>query len=258
MPRMRLRHLMVLIAYVAVALALVVAVMRVFEENETAGATAAAILLAIPWVPAGFCWFVLRRGPYRDWVVALHMAVGLTLLAGALASPFLLFIVHALAPWARRPVGPSQLALTSAALPVGLVVWIGAFSLYRRNLKRLECPGCKRKQLVRSLKTSHKAMSARCGACDEVFVLHPFRRGQACPKCARNTLFARSYAFHWCLSCGGRAKRLRRGPWEQAPSPQDDPFYSLWDLGEWFQHLSRRIRSRARTQRKTGHEWVER
>src|SRR5262245_43260867 len=54
--------------------------------------------------------------------------------------------------------------------------------------------------------------------------------GQRCPHCLRWSLRrmatpARGQRFYRCLGCGGRCKRSRFGPWQDAGGAEDDAHY---------------------------------
>ncbi len=100
-----------------------------------------------------------------------------------------------------------------------------------------ECPSCRRRALVHAAFQDYRLAARRyfrCGICDAETLLKKSQQNQGCPKCGKRTLLPRRYSFHWCLKCRTRRKRLRGGPWVDAPIPQDDHFYWLWTPATWL------------------------
>src|SRR5262245_35644850 len=66
---MRIRHLMLLILYAAIAIALAIPAVRA-RGSDRARVLLTSLSIGIAWVLASLSWLILRPGPHRDWVTA--------------------------------------------------------------------------------------------------------------------------------------------------------------------------------------------
>ena len=249
---MRIRHLVILVVYVAVALAFVVAVIRAPGPEQVQQAWILGML--IPAILIGSAALLLRPGPHRDWITSFFWSLSMLVLALFCTLPVLIVAWRGqfLAEIAKRGsmVGP--------AMFYSLISWGGLLFIARWNLTARPCPGCGRRTLVRAANQQEKhrvkAWYHRCTACNQVCrVPSDDRRGPSirgagreamprpvCPHCGGETLRRIPYQFFWCLGCRSRYKRARRGAWEEAGQPDDDDFYWLWSLEGSLSRVFRR------------------
>jgi hypothetical protein len=253
MPRMTVRHMMIAVLYVAVALGMVMAVLRTTGPGRYMAWTAFAL-----WLPMALAFLsavLLRRGPWRQWltfsfIAALFFAVGALLFAFP-AVVVLIFAGRGGSPrppvsWPHAvPFGIGSLFFAAAATYIVLDSLIPRF-----------CPRCRRLALINSFGHGRlhrgKRLYLRCEICDHVARLPVVEiafsrdRGRdpkkrlvspisplvaagdrpACLACGRPTLRRVPYRFYWCLACGSRCKRDGHRPWDDAPSPADDDSYA--------------------------------
>jgi hypothetical protein len=255
LPRLRIRHLMILIVYVAVTLTVMLAASDKSEPRlfDVIGAS-----IVLPLVLSSLSVLLLRPGPSRDWVVAFFWTIFQGLLAILFAAPTLLVIFMY-----RRlngPVGP----IKGAQLIVPIISFYGLLCLGlavrqgRLYLIPAQCPRCERKRLLRAvlsgIASNWPLYYVRCGICDRRDRLYVSRIREGCPTCHRPTFILIRYRFYWCLECRSRFKRLRRGDWEDASSPEDDGWFLLWSLSGSLRTLINRIVKKGRT---PGHDELQ-
>jgi hypothetical protein len=252
MLRMRIRHLMILVLYFAIAMAALVAVLR----TPASGRVAAwfGLGFGLPLTFAGLSRILLGPGPHRDWIVAFFLVMTWVLAASLFAAPlFVLAFLHV-----ARPSEWNAGVLFQSAI-YALFFGIVAITFATRRLIPTFCPRCGRRAVVGASgqEQLHRGqfLYFRCWVCDRVSRLEiveiavatgrgwsrfrekhlvsplswrvPAENRPACPACGRKALREVPYRFCWCLACGSRYKRARRQVWEDAGTPDDDAFYYL-------------------------------
>ena len=244
LPRPRIRHLMILIVYAAVSLTVMAAAVNQ-PEPRLLHIIYASILL--PFVLSGLSLLILRPGPNRDWVVSFFWTIFHGLFAIFMIAATLLVLRL------RGPVIPiiGLLWLGSILFLVCFLLLGNAIRLGRLHLIPTQCPRCGSKRLLRAA-LSHMASNwplyyVRCGICDRKDHLDVSRIREGCPNCHRPTFILIRYRFYWCLNCHRRFKRLRRGDWEVASTPNDDGHFLLWSLGGSLRNLIDRIVEKGQT-----------
>ena len=207
LPRLKIRHLMILIVYTAVSLAAMTAAVNQ-PEPRLLHVVYASILL--PFVLSGLSLLILRPGPGRDWVVAFFWTIFHGLFAILMTASALLVL------WLRGPVTPiiGMVWLGSISFFGCLLLLGNAIRLGRLYLIPTQCRRCGRKSLIRAA-LSHMASNwslyyVRCGICDRKDHLDVSRIREGCPNCHRPTFILIRYRFYWCLNCHGRFKPFAR------------------------------------------------
>jgi ribosomal protein L37AE/L43A len=246
MPALRIRHLMIVVVYVAVVLAWVLAALR--TTGSTNGIADSLLrVLFIPMGLAGLSVLILRPGPHRDWITAFALTGQVVFLVNWFTLPPLLFLF--LLPALRKATSNTQMwgefvAMLAICILVGILL-ATALIAEARWLIRRECPRCGRKRLLRALfqnlRRPRTGRYYRCGVCDHHAKISRSQYAKGCPSCGKHTLLREAYSFYWCLNCRARLKRLRGGPWEDAPTPADDGFYWLWTPAAWLRSVRDRI-----------------
>jgi hypothetical protein len=264
MPRMKIRHLMLLVLYSAVALAAILSALKLPVESGTHRVGIA--LWAASAVLAGLSWCILRPGPRRDWLIILFGS-------SAIVSLLLPQVVES----ARGgPMNDPFLAFFYLQF-----LFVGIVLVNQRLIPR-HCPRCGRKALVkatrdaRSRKTALRAVAYVCESCRAVTFprrgevargcsrcagklspgnsdLSPHyvcescgvvtyaprgRIAQGCSRCGRSrwsdSPVPDRWEYYWCLACEGRSKQRVDGIWENADGHEDEGPYSRWDFIGWM------------------------
>ena len=228
MATMRIRHLMVLVVYVAVALGWMLPSIR--WPGPDRGVLIYTSILLAPAMLAALSVFILLPGPHRDWLTCFFCTLQIAFGVLLLSAPGL-FVFGTWLYWNQRPRGLERpdLGFLSLFLILGLMNWVTVFR-FARYLVLRRCPHCQRTSLVASALQSRPRGGRyyRCGVCDHDARISGDQLSRRCPNCGKHTLIVKRYSFHWCLKCPARVKRLPRRPWEDAPTPSDDGFYWLW------------------------------
>ncbi len=120
MPPLKIRHLMILVVYVAVVLAWVLAALR--TTGSTKGISDSLLrVLFIPMVLAGLSALILRPGPHRDWITAFALIGQVIFLFNGFTLPPLL-VVYFL-PALRKGTANGQMwYAVIATLSLGILV----------------------------------------------------------------------------------------------------------------------------------------
>jgi hypothetical protein len=269
MPRLTIRHLMLLVLYVAPGMPALgaPAPVRAFYLSP-------ATFVGAPVALAGVSWFILRPGPNLDWVIVFLVWLGLTLFSGGScigifmhAEDWFAFVLGALAyllvlclsTWiAERWLIPIQCPLCGKNSLLGADPWLG----WQRSQELLGIKALPARQESEQFSFCH------CEFCGLEELLSRAEARQGCPNCARGRphrlwtpkdgsrtpdSFLR-YEFYWCMACSGRCKRLLPGIWEEAVTPEDDEHYGRSDPMKWLRGRVDRIASmvRARYQARLG------
>ena len=250
---LRIRHLMIVVVYVAVALAWGLAAPRYIGGKDGLG-FAAMHLVFTPVVLACLSALLLRPGPYRDRITVGMITVACILVLFYATIP--IFLLLYFQPALRTKV-PELQTVPGVLNLLGLWSLSGACLLtvaiaWSRGLIRRDCPrcGCK-KLLMAAFQDQRRQRSGhhyRCGVCDHEAEIPGSELGGGCPNCGRRTLIYKRHSFHWCLRCHARVKRFRHGPWEDAASPSDDGFYWLWTPAASLRWIGDRIRRNSRAE----------
>ncbi len=253
MRPLKIRHLMILVVYVAVVLAWVLAALR--TTGSTNGIRDSLLrVLFIPVVLAGLSALILRPGPHRDWVTAFALTGQFIFLVNWFTLPPLLFLYFL--PAFRNATSNIQMwkefvAILAICILVGLLL-VTALIAEAKWLIRRECPRCGRKKLLRALfqiqRRQRTGRYYRCGVCDHHAKISRSQYMKGCPSCGKHTLLLEPYTYYWCLNCHARLKCLRGGRWEDAPTPADDGFYWLWTPAAWLRSRLDRLAQKSRPQ----------
>ena len=260
---MRILHLMVLVLYAAIILALLTPAIRTSGTNQ--GAIWILTALGVPWAMAWLTRFLVLPGPHRDWVHALFMVLGTAVTAGLLTMSLMF---QGLAPPPRLAgtwAVPLAWTLLVMILAGGWLSVIGSISSY---LLPSRCPHCRRRRLIRAIpyaedrrrrrlagsaaspeesrkrRRSERFSFFRCGSCHSEALLSLAQARQGCPNCGRHPLCVvfrtkngvrlpwgpYRYTYYWCLACRRRSKSVLPGTWEDATNADDDAHYWL----RWF------------------------
>ena len=229
MPQLRIQHLMLLVLYVAVALAMSLPAMHARGVGRPL-----LLSVTIPGVPltlAGLSWLILRPGPQRD-----------------LVQISFLFIAHAsvgLTPFVFLALSKSDSLFWFLNLALGLAWSFRSLLIARKWLTLKPCPHCRKKVLldaqpgkepVQHQELTHEEArkmawleSQRlayysCDSCARVGELSAAEARQSCPHCGGINLrrlqrldhgyqsprFLPRGGFYWCLACGAGASSVFR------------------------------------------------
>jgi hypothetical protein len=248
MPPLRIRHLMILVVYVAVVLAWLLAALR--TTGSTNGISDSVLrALFMPMVLAGLSALILRPGPHRDWITVFALTGQVIFLANWFTLPplFLLYVLPALR---KRSWNSQTWNVLIVTLSLCILVGILLLITEARWLIRRECPRCGRKKLLRAVfqrqRRPRTGRYYRCGVCDHHAKISRSQYTAGCPSCGKHTLLLEPYSFFWCLNCRARVRRLRGGPWEDATTPADDGFYWLWTPAALLRSVLDRMAQKSR------------
>ncbi len=213
--RFQLRQLLILNIFVASSLALFVSArgwVATAPDQSTAILIGYFALVAWPLLMLLLSWAILKPGPNRDRVMTLFY-----LLVMLIGTPLIVALCLGNALASSTPVAGRWLAW-GMILCFAFVVLFRVLPRIFREMIPLRCPRCR----CRGLTGSHL----------EVVQTRP-RRG-----------LPLRYGFHWCSACGSRLViTWRKGPWEDASSPELDGYYSLGtpaSVARWFWKQLRR------------------
>jgi hypothetical protein len=230
MSRIRIRHLMVLVLYVAVALALMIPAIKTYWPKRISMLMGAAALASSAMLP--LTALVVRPGPRRDWVFVL-----LNLLTWALLVTFLIVDIES--------ISYSIVVILLCGVPSWLL-----FAQYKEYLIPRKCPRCLRKRVIPSMaqRSSQLYSVYICRSCDFEGPLARQKGFPICPSCRQDTLVPvkKPFTYSWCLNCGSRWKQVPPGAVQEASGPEDDRSYWLWSFGKWIRTRADRIAKRAR------------
>jgi predicted RNA-binding Zn-ribbon protein involved in translation (DUF1610 family) len=254
MSRMRIHHIMVVVAFVAIAVAL----SRPGIVTPGSGSTHFLVpmaLLGVILAFAGFSWLIVRPGAHRDWLMAFF--IWLSFIGVTISST-----IELLSGTGQR----DRLLWALMFLPtLFYCTWIAIQALIPER-----CPHCGKRKLLKAetnrwrrppeIMLSQAELRARgepdhrsyyhCEACGLVSELSRAQARQGCPNCEGEPLFRlwrtehgfeppqsiSRFEYYWCLGCKARCKQVVPGVWEQAVSPEDDRPYARWDLIGWLGH----------------------
>jgi hypothetical protein len=156
--RFRARHLLIVVAYFAVLLGILVPVVRYYGSSGMINGSL-VILLASPWLLGILVLLVERKGPVKYWAAPLLLS--LTAPALALSHDWVIADV-----WRRTGSVPNAMVslLVNALL-------IGTFSLFFASMYPGCCPRCGHRSLIpllrlwgRGSRTSKTRWCGHCGA----------------------------------------------------------------------------------------------
>jgi hypothetical protein len=123
MPGLRIRHLMIVIVYVAVVLAWVQAALR--TTGATNGIRDSLLhVLFMPMMLAGISALILRPGPHRDWITAFALTGQVIFLVNWFTLPTLLFLFFL--PALRKATSNMQLWLEPVVI-LAICILVGIF-----------------------------------------------------------------------------------------------------------------------------------
>jgi predicted RNA-binding Zn-ribbon protein involved in translation (DUF1610 family) len=253
MPRTTIRHLMLVVLYVALFLGLTMPVLRTPPNQR--GLLVPATALGAPFLMALVSAFALRPGPHRDRLTTLFVVIALALLAVLLAAFICTGSFEAIYPGNPRV----SVVLLVILLLLAICSWFLAVALALEYLIPRRCPRCGKTTLMQSGLFANRTFAAWkrrtrrtmlewlvhedtqrfscfiCTSCRREVLLDHCQARLGCPACGHPTLhhLHRSrygaslpsvirYRFFWCFSCGGRCKQLLPGIWEETSSPADD------------------------------------
>jgi hypothetical protein len=242
--RINVRHLMIIIAYAAVGLALVTLALRSPGPDRPTWFIVA--VLFSPFVFAGLCEELLRPGPLRDWLFALFSTAGFRLAGGLLMAPFAIVLVGGPVELMSIEINSMEPLAIVISLLLGLYICFLSLGVATLYLIPSRCPRCSRKALLYAAFQDGpfaNVLHFHCELCDHETLLKQPRSTEACEHCGKNALSPRWYSFYWCLNCQARLRQLRRGEWSEAQSPRDDPCYWRWTLGGWLRKRIEKIAS---------------
>ena len=144
MQRMTIRHLMLLVLYVAVILTLITPAIRTpWPQNAT------ILFFTVLMAPAAMSLFtvlILRPGPHRDWVAMFFLlmtyaALGLMYTIGILSG---IAIPDTIAGTWKEPIN------WGINWYGGIAYWLGMIFVARHFLIPRQCPHCRRNTLLQS------------------------------------------------------------------------------------------------------------
>jgi hypothetical protein len=282
MLRMKIRHLMILVLYAAVALAVIMPVLRL-PTSDRAFLVCTAIFCAASAL-AGLSWLIHRTGPRRDWLVNFFGWSAMMSVTTLLAVAFV---------YSRNnDPFPGFLCLSFG---------FACISLARQKLIPRDCPRCGRKALLKAKagyptpKITVTAVAFACESCLAVTFRHRWAADRACLHCGKRVIpcnsdlsahcvcescgaitYARRgriaqgcsrcgrsrwldspvpdrWEYHWCLACEVRVKQRVDGTWEEARSPQDEWPYARWDFVGWAEAVISRCISSIATGSESSH-----
>jgi hypothetical protein len=239
----RIKHLMVLVIYVAIELALLELALRFPGKDRAVIVLAAVIVSPLALYPLTLAIF--QPGPRRDRVLGLLCAQFMLLVGlfgtGVVAAAVLYTTVQR-----------SQfVVLVCLALGAFGGLFLGA-CWARRYLIPAPCPGCQRRGLVEAWQPrSDQGVPwfywVRCDSCHRQDCVRWPQSLQGCPTCRQPFFKRRPYIFFWCQNCRRRFKRSRRGDWEDASSPDFDIAYSFWSPARWPKRVRAQTAGKNRT-----------
>ena len=207
MPRMRLRHLMLVVLYVAVILGLMMPAIRTPWPNRIQLLVPTA--LGVPIAMALLSALILRPGPHRNWATTFFLVVaqslcGFLVLAGMLSGELI----------PKQLGGPWDGPLIWVILVlVAIASWFLVIALTQQFLIPRRCPRCTKTTLLQSglfvdrtrrsyRKENHLSMLEwlvhqdsqqfsffRCSVCDSEVFLDHCRARLGCPTCSRTALY---------------------------------------------------------------------
>jgi hypothetical protein len=261
MLRLRIRHLMLLVLYVAVILALTMPAIRTRGPDRVAFIL--ATVLGVPMAMAAFSALILRPGPHRDWLTCFFVTIPMTFLALVLTIGTLMgaMTTKEIAGTWREPVNWVIWSL------VDVLLWVVVIALGRGFLVPKQCPRCRKISLLQAFYLdAERPQNAsyghyRCGVCEYEALLTRSEAHQACPHCGRTTWsclwkakdgsrrswsYHYKYKFYWCLACGARCKQLLPGDRKEATSLEDERYYWLWSFRGWLRARIDRVAKQAR------------
>lgn len=156
--RIRDRHLLILFAYFAVLLGILVPALRIYGAKNAVNGSL-VILLASPWLLGLLVLLVERKGPVKYWAAPLFLSLS----APALAISHNWMIVD---HWRVTGAVPS----TIISLLVN-IIFVGSFSLFFARMYPDCCPRCGHRSLIplihlwnRSDRTPKTRWCGSCGA----------------------------------------------------------------------------------------------
>jgi predicted RNA-binding Zn-ribbon protein involved in translation (DUF1610 family) len=266
MPQMRIRHLMLLVLYIAIGLALSMpainagGLLRTVFVNLT--------LIGVPLVWAGLSWLILRPGPHRDWIIYACLVVSL---AALFLFQSIAFVNSVSLGVMRGRFGWGWVVPILVTFSFGFqIIWT-----VKRLLMPKQCPRCGKRSLqnaepwkVRLRRVETTPVEAEpqargeaqrlsyylCESCGLARELSSAEAQQCCPSCG-GIAWVRLRRldgfeppresprgdFYWCLACSARCKQLVPGVWEDAVSPEDDRPYLRRDFIGWIGDRFHRI-----------------
>ncbi len=186
LPRPKLRHQMMLVAYFAVLSSVLAPVLNRPGPGAALGVLR-VVLLGSPWILGGLVVAFERRGPLRDYVVA-------GLLFSFYPALMLFLDVSAAVEAARSGVVPR-----SGGLALFNALMLGASVVFYGRMRPAPCPDCGRRGLVPLMRLV--GQSGRFG----------------------NTRWCASCGGQYWRDRAGVYRAERRKTWVPAPSPASEP-----------------------------------
>ena len=154
--RLRVRHLLIVVAYFAILLGILVPVLKHYGSSGMINATQ-AILIVSPWLLGILVLVVERKGPVKYWAAPLLLS--LTSPALAICHDWVILDM-----WRRSGVAPHAIV----SLLINFVL-IGSFSLFFASMFPGCCPKCGHRSLIplRDVWGGGRRMSKTrwCGSC---------------------------------------------------------------------------------------------
>jgi predicted RNA-binding Zn-ribbon protein involved in translation (DUF1610 family) len=253
MSPIRIRHLMWLVLYIAIALALSLPAIRdlsipTIKPGPYRNLFLCLATVGVPLAWACLTWFVSEAGPVRDWLTMFFACLGLTL-----ASPWLIVAIS----------GKAENGLIGLLITLPWEVYL--VRLIAEHVIPDRCPECLKKRLVRALKFTVQSEAdlyaySHCRKCGFQGWVIRKRRFPPCPSCRQAGLYAASNSGYgwklsppshrlthcWCLDCRSRWKR--HGPEDsfEVTTPDDDRYDSLWSFPGWIRFQIERLSRVAR------------
>ncbi len=247
---MRVRHLMIAIVHVAIALAIYMTAAR--NLNSVGNLRFISAFLVVPPTLIVVSLFTVNAGPHRELLLTLFSS---SFWAFAVLVMITMIAVTLLIPGTANHLSPIVRTILSIVIIIPPLIFCGAgllvyFWVVADILFPERCPRCGQKKLVSTsniwiiLRPTKSCTPTyyKCMDCEFVTFLRKPGLRPKCRSCGGKNLETQRYAFFWCLHCGERVKRRFKTPWEPIVSSDDDVFYSLWDFGDWLRSVAKRVK----------------